>query len=56
MTNKEILAVAMRQSAIDINCAWSNIPSARNAVRSGFVPSWVELTVKPAELADDMNR
>ena len=35
--------------------AWSNLPSARNAVRSGFVPAWVEMTVKPAETVDVMN-
>ena len=29
--------------------AWSNIPSVRNAIRSGFRPAWVELTVKPIE-------
>ena len=26
--------------------AWSNIPSIRNAVKSGFRPAWVELTAK----------
>lgn len=35
-------------------CAWSNIRSARNAIRSGFSPAWVELTVKPAEVVDRM--
>ncbi|MDR0857586.1 MAG: GNAT family N-acetyltransferase [Oscillospiraceae bacterium] len=25
-------------------CAWSNLASARNAIRSGFRPAWVELT------------
>ncbi len=29
--------------------AWSNIPSVRNAIRSGFRPAWVELTAKPFE-------
>lgn len=28
-------------------CAWSNVASARNAVRSGFVPAWVEMSVIP---------
>ncbi len=37
-------------------CAWSNIKSARNAIKSGFRPAWVEMTVKPAELVDEMNR
>lgn len=36
-------------------CAWSNIKSARNAVRSGFKPAWVEMTVKPREFVDEMN-
>ena len=36
-------------------CAWSNIRSAKNAIRSGFTPSWVEVTVKPAEVVDRLN-
>ena len=35
--------------------AWSNIPSARNAVRSGFIPAWVEMTIKPTIIVDEMN-
>ncbi len=30
---------------------WSNIPSARNALRSGFYPAWVELSAKKKKLA-----
>ena len=30
-------------------CAWSNVKSARNAIKSGFRPAWVELTVKSVE-------
>lgn len=37
-------------------CAWSNIASARNAIRSGFRPAWTELTVKPREFVEKMNR
>lgn len=37
-------------------CAWSNLKSLKNALRSGFVPSWVEMTVKSASLIDDMNK
>lgn len=37
-------------------CAWSNIKSARNAIKSGFKPAWVEMTVKPREFVDEMNR
>lgn len=35
--------------------AWSNIRSVRNAVKSGFVPAWVEMTAKPASIVDEMN-
>ena len=37
-------------------CAWSNIRSARNAIRSGFRPAWAELTVKPSAFIEEMNR
>lgn len=36
-------------------CAWSNIASARNAIRSGFAPAWVEMTAKPVEFIKEMN-
>ena len=36
-------------------CAWSNIASARNAIRSGFRPAWVEMTAKTEEFIRQMN-
>lgn len=36
------------------SCAWSNIRSFKNALKSGFVPAWVEMTVKPKELVEEM--
>lgn len=36
-------------------CAWSNIKSARNAIKSGFRPAWVQLTVKPNEFICEIN-
>ena len=36
--------------------AWSNLKSVRNALRCGFRPAWVELTVKSKEFVDGMNR
>ena len=36
-------------------CAWCNVKSARNAVRCGYSPAWVELTVKPTEFVERMN-
>ena len=35
--------------------AWSNLRSVRNAIRSGFSPAWVEMTVKPTSIVDEMN-
>lgn len=37
-------------------CAWSNVKSSKNAIRSGFRPAWVEMTVKSASFVDAMNR
>lgn len=37
-------------------CAWSNIKSARNALKSGFKPAWVEMTVKTKEFVKEMNK
>ncbi len=35
--------------------AYSNIPSVRNAISSGFYPAWIELTCKPEDMVDEMN-
>lgn len=49
---KEIL----NRNKVPFYCtAWSNIRSVRNAVKSGFVPTWVEMTAKPATIVDEMN-
>lgn len=37
-------------------CAWSNIKSARNAIKCGFRPAWAEMTVKSKEFVEKMNR
>jgi len=37
-------------------CAWSNIRSVRNAIKSGFRPAWVEMTAKSAEFVDEINK
>lgn len=37
-------------------CAWSNVSSMRNAIRSGFRPAWVQMTVKPKAFVDQMNQ
>lgn len=37
-------------------CAWSNLKSVRNALRSGFRPAWVEVTAREIEFVDKMNQ
>lgn len=37
-------------------CAWSNIRSAKNAIKSGFRPAWVELTAKSKTFIYDINQ
>lgn len=36
-------------------CAWSNLRSARTAIKSGFRPAWVELTAKSMEFVAQIN-
>ena len=46
----------LKRGKVPFYCsAWSNIRSARNAAKSGFVPAWVEMTVKPTSVVDEMN-
>ncbi len=35
--------------------AWSNLPSVRNALRSGFAPAWVEMTARSRAFVAQMN-
>ena len=35
--------------------AWSNVRSVRNAVKSSLIPAWVEMTVKPVSVVEEMN-
>ncbi|MBO4976129.1 MAG: GNAT family N-acetyltransferase [Lachnospiraceae bacterium] len=36
--------------------AWCNVKSVRNAIKSGFWPAWVEMTVKSAEFVEKINQ
>lgn len=37
-------------------CAWSNLRSVRNAIKSGFRPAWVELTTKSKAFVNQLNQ
>lgn len=47
--------IIMREKVPFYCCAWSNLASARTALKSGFRPAWAQLTVKPKEFIDKMN-
>ena len=47
----------LKRGKVPFYCAaWCNVRSVRNAIRSGFRPAWVEMTAKPIETVDAMNR
>lgn len=46
----------LKRGKVPFYCAaWSNIRSVRNAIRSGFCPAWVEMTVKPQKTVYEIN-
>lgn len=68
MTNQEILKIVsaltsrlakeiMGHGKVPFYCsAWGNIRSVRNAIKSGFLPAWVEMTAQPIKVVDNMNK
>ena len=56
MTSKLAMEILERGKVPFYCCAWSNVKSGRNAIKSGFRAAWVEMTVKPAELVEEMNK
>ena len=55
LTSRLAVEILKRDRVPFYCCAWSNIKSARNAIRSGFRPAWVEMTVKSQKMIDEMN-
>ena len=55
LTSRLAMEILEREKVPFYCCAWSNIRSTRNAIKSGFFPAWVELTVKPKEFVEKMN-
>ena len=56
LTSHLALAVLERGKVPFYCAAWCNLPSVRNAIKSGFRPAWVEMTAKAIENVDEMNR
>lgn len=55
LTSRLALEILERGKVPFYCAAWSNIKSVRNAIRSGFRPAWVELTVKSVSFVNEMN-
>lgn len=55
LTSRLALEILERDKVPFYCCAWSNIKSANNAIKSGFRLAWVEMTVKPATLIAEFN-
>ena len=55
ITSRLAMEIVERDKVPFYCSAWSNIRSVRNAIKSGFLPAWVEMTVKPSAKADEMN-
>lgn len=56
LTSQLALEILRRGKVPFYCCAWSNIGSARNAIKSGFRPAWVELTAKDTAFIVKMNQ
>ncbi|SKA60989.1 hypothetical protein SAMN02745111_00328 [Eubacterium uniforme] len=56
LTSKLAMEILKRGKVPFYCCAWSNIRSAKNAIKSGFVPAWAEMTVKPIDVINEMNK
>lgn len=51
-----LAAEIMKKGKVPFYCtAWSNIRSVRNAYKCGFIPAWVEMTIKPLDAINKMN-
>ena len=55
LTSRLALECLARDKVPFYCAAWSNLPSVRNALKSGFRPAWVELTAKSTETVAAMN-
>ncbi len=56
LTSRLALEILDRGKVPFYCCAWCNLKSARNAIRSGFTPGWVEMTVRSTDLIEELNK
>ena len=56
LTSKLTLEIFKRDKVSFYCTAWSNIRSVRNGIKSGFIPAWVEMTIKPIDAVKEINK
>ena len=56
LTSRLAIEILLRGKVPFYCAAWCNVKSVRNAIKSGFRPAWVEMTAKPCESVDEMNK
>ncbi|MBQ9609802.1 MAG: GNAT family N-acetyltransferase [Lachnospiraceae bacterium] len=56
LTSTLALEIIKRDKVPFYCTAWSNIRSVKNAVKSGFIPTWIEMSVKPVEEVNKLNK
>jgi GNAT superfamily N-acetyltransferase len=56
LTSRLALEVLHRSIVPFYCCAWSNIKSVRNAIKSGFRPAWVQVTARKDDFIVNMNK
>lgn len=56
LTSRLAIEILQRGKVPFYCCAWSNLKSAKTAIKSGFRPAWVEMTVKAASFVNEINR
>ena len=53
----ELAIETLKRNIVPFYCrAWANVRSGRNAVKSGFKPAWVQLTLKTEEYIRNVNK
>ena len=55
LTSRLAVEILNRDKVPFYCCAWCNLPSARNAVKSGFRPAWTEMQADALEHIAEMN-
>ena len=55
LTSRLALEILKRDKVPFYCSAWSNLLSVRNALRCGFTPAWVEMTVKPLNIVSEIS-